>query len=391
VPSVSPAGLFVGIDLDFNYILIGNIKPIHALVCSYIKQPKMKKLIRIGLFIAAIIFASPKIYAQVSVGVSISANIAPPAIPDYDQPLCPVDGYLWQPGYWAYDNGSGGYYWVPGVWVAPPTVGYLWTPNYWGYSGGVYVYHAGYWGPHVGFYGGINYGYGYFGSGFAGGGWQGGRFRYNTAVVHVNTTVIHNTYVDRTVIRNTNNRVSYNGGRGGVTARPNTQQEQAMREHHVQATSEQISHQQAASKNRSQFASVNHGRPSVTATSRVNNHANNPATNRQPNNAAQNRTTANNHAVQQHAQQQEKTQQQHAQQLQRTQQQQRTQVQAQQQQRAQQQHTQQNQAQQQQRAQQQRAQQSRVQQQRAQVQPQQRAQRVSQPHGNPGREPQRHR
>src|ERR1700761_1635835 len=255
------------------------MKPIRTFVCSYTKQPKMKKLIKIGLFIAAIFFAGPKIYAQVSVGVSISANIAPPAIPDYDQPPCPVDGYLWQPGYWAYDNYSGGYYWVPGVWVAPPTVGYLWTPCYWGYSGGVYVYHAGYWGPHIGFYGGINYGYGYYGSGFAGGAWQGGRFRYNTAVVHVNTTVIHNTYVDRTVVRNTtvNNRVSYNGGRGGVTARPNAQQEQAMRERHVQATSAQMSHQQAASKNRSQFASVNHGRPSVTATSRVNSHANNPA------------------------------------------------------------------------------------------------------------------
>ena len=374
------------------------MKPIHTLVCCYKKQLKMKKLITIGLFIAATLFAGPKIYAQVSVGVSISANIAPPAIPDYDQPPCPVDGYLWQPGYWAYDRYSGGYYWVPGVWVAPPTVGYLWTPSYWGYSSGVYVYHAGYWGPHVGFYGGINYGYGYFGSGFAGGGWQGGRFRYNTAVVHVNTTVVRNTYVDRTVIRNTtvNNRVSYNGGRGGVTARPNAQQQQAMRERHVQATSAQINHQQAASKNRSQFASVNHGRPSVTAASRVNNHANNPAPNRQPNSTAHTRPTDNNRATKQHAQQQRAQTQQHAQQQERAQQQRaQSQQQHAQQQRSQmqqQQRAEQNQAQQQQRAQQQHAQQ------RAQMQPQQRsqpqhmqAQHVSQPHGNPSKEPQRHR
>ncbi len=47
-------------------------------------------------------------------------------------------------------------------------------------GGGVYVFHAGYWGPHVGFYGGVNYGFGYSGSGFYGGRWEGGHFAYNT-------------------------------------------------------------------------------------------------------------------------------------------------------------------------------------------------------------------
>ena len=46
---------------------------------------------------------------------------------------------------------------------------------------------------------GINYGYGYFGTGFVGGYWSGGAFNYNTAVMPVNQTVIHNTY-NRTVI-----------------------------------------------------------------------------------------------------------------------------------------------------------------------------------------------
>ena len=41
------------------------------------------------------------------------------------------------------------------------------------------------------------------GFGFIGGGWSGGVFRYNTAVVNVNTTVVRNVYVDRTVINNT--------------------------------------------------------------------------------------------------------------------------------------------------------------------------------------------
>ncbi len=101
------------------------------------------------------------LFAQVSVGLSITANVAPPPLPVYTQPVIPGDGYLWTPGYWAY--GDEGYYWVPGVWVRPPHFGVLWTPAYWGYGGGVYGFYAGYWGPHIGFYGGINYGFGYGG------------------------------------------------------------------------------------------------------------------------------------------------------------------------------------------------------------------------------------
>ena len=137
-----------------------------------------------------------------SAQVSLSISIAPPVIPVYAQPPCPTEGYLWTPGYWAY--GAAGYYWVPGVWVAPPQVGVLWTPGYWGFAGGLYVFHRGYWGPHVGFYGGINYGFGYGGVGFFGGRWAGGAFAYNTAVVNVNTTVVRNVYVDKTVIHNIN-------------------------------------------------------------------------------------------------------------------------------------------------------------------------------------------
>src|SRR3984957_4108206 len=160
----------------------------------------MRTLIKIRYFLlgAALLAMMPSIsFAQV--GVSIA--IAPPVIPVYAQPPCPTEGFLWTPGYWAY--GPAGYYWVPGVWVAPPRVGVLWTPGYWGFAGGLYGWHAGYWGPHVGFYGGINYGFGYGGVGFVGGTWAGGGFRYNTAVVNVNTTIVHNTYIDRTVVNNT--------------------------------------------------------------------------------------------------------------------------------------------------------------------------------------------
>jgi hypothetical protein len=162
---------------------------------------------------------------------NITTNDAPPPLQDDIQPDCPVDGYLWQPGYWAY--GPGGYYWVAGTWVAPPTIGYLWTPPYWGFEGGVYIYHSGYWGTSVGFYGGVYYGYGYAGTGYVGGGWYGGHFRYNTAVVRVSPG-IHNVYADRTVVHTTViNRVSYNGGAGGTHAMPTAQERTVMAQPHV--------------------------------------------------------------------------------------------------------------------------------------------------------------
>ncbi|MEI9978741.1 MAG: YXWGXW repeat-containing protein [Edaphobacter sp.] len=201
-------------------------------------------------------------------GVFVSVTIAPPALPVYTQPLCPGDGYLWNPGYWAY--GPEGYYWVPGVWVRPPAVGLLWTPGYWGWGGGAYIFHAGYWGPHVGFYGGVNYGFGYGGTGFVGGRWEGGRFAYNSAVLNVNTAVIHNTYVDRTVIVHNTvyNRTSFNGGAGGIQVHASAQENAFARENHVAATAEQQNHMQMAHADRSNFASVNGGHPQNAAFSR---------------------------------------------------------------------------------------------------------------------------
>src|SRR5579863_8751958 len=128
--------------------------------------------------------------APSSAQVAISVRVGPPALPVYVQPACPEDGYLWTPGYWAY--GDDGYYWVPGVWIAPPTPGFLWTPGYWGYGGGIYGWHGGYWGPHIGFYGGVNYGFGYGGVGFVGGEWRGGVFAYNSAVANFGSVHITN-------------------------------------------------------------------------------------------------------------------------------------------------------------------------------------------------------
>jgi len=119
---------------------------------------------------------------QAHAAVFVSVGIAPPAIPVYAQPECPGDGYIWTPGYWAW--GPDGYYWVDGAWVEPPYEDALWTPGWWGWGGGAYLWYPGYWGRTVGYYGGINYGFGYFGTGFYGGYWHGGHFWYNRAYNH---------------------------------------------------------------------------------------------------------------------------------------------------------------------------------------------------------------
>ena len=79
--------------------------------------------------------------AQVAIGISV--GFAPPEIPVYEQPICPGEGYLWTPGYWAWDGDDEDYYWVPGTWVLAPEPGYLWTPGYWGWGGSAFFFHEG--------------------------------------------------------------------------------------------------------------------------------------------------------------------------------------------------------------------------------------------------------
>src|SRR6476659_8371484 len=198
--------------------------------------------------------------------VDVTVAIAPPELPIYDQPEIPGPGYIWTPGFWAY--APDGYYWVPGTWVEPPTVGLLWTPGYWGWRDGLYAWHAGYWGPHVGYYGGINYGFGYVGSGYEGGFWIDGVFSYNTTVNNFGSVHITNVY-NKTIVYNTAvTRVSFNGGTGGTVARPTPQEETWAHEQHIPPTTTQTQHVQAASTNRSLLASVNHGKPTIAATSK---------------------------------------------------------------------------------------------------------------------------
>jgi len=208
--------------------------------------------------------------SQAHAGVFISVGFAPPVLPVYEQPPCPEPDLLWSPGYWAY--GDDGYYWVPGAWVPAPYEGALWTPPYWGWQEGIYVFHPGYWGPEVGYYGGVNYGFGYMGIGFIGGRWHEHRFEYNTAYVHVNERIIHTTYIDRTVIRDHevvhDSRVAYAGGPGGIRHDPNPDERHAMQVQHLPPTHFQQQHFDAARNDHSNYFNANHGRPNNVAVAR---------------------------------------------------------------------------------------------------------------------------
>ena len=211
------------------------------------------------------------------------AQEPPPPLPVYDQPPAPADDYLWTPGYWGY--APAGYYWVPGAWCAAPYTGALWTPGWWGPYGRGYGFHHGYWGRHIGFYGGVPYGFGYYGTGYEGGYWNGNHFAYNRAVSNVNITNIHNVY-NRTVIVNNvrinnsvtnryvnntviNNRVSYNGGRGGIQARPVPAEMAAFRSQRTPPMTAQMENQRAAATTRGQFFQQNQGRPAMATAGRV--------------------------------------------------------------------------------------------------------------------------
>lgn len=222
------------------------------------------------MFLALLLSLVP---ASSFAGVLISVGFAPPVLPVYVQPECPQPGWMWTPGYWAY--GDDGYYWVPGAWVPAPYEGALWTPPYWGWSSGIYVFHPGYWGHHVGYYGGVNYGFGYMGIGFVGGAWRGHEFAYNTAVVHVGVGPRwggDRVYVDRTVVeRNTivNDRhVAFSGGPGGIRHDASAEERNAMHEQHMGATSVQQAHFQAARSDKSFYAKNNGGHPQTMAAAR---------------------------------------------------------------------------------------------------------------------------
>ena len=210
-------------------------------------------------------YDAPRDYDSPRRDYAISVDVPPPPLPVYEQPTIPGPGFIWVPGYWAWSDDFG-YYWVPGTWVLAPAPGLLWTPGYWAWNDGMYVFYPGYWGPHVGFYGGVNYGFGYTGEGYEGGYWRGSTFFYNTSVNNIRNVSITDVYTKNVFVNNRSN-VSYNGGQGGITARPTPEQLFAARERQLPPPPEQVRHVQAAARDPSLSLLNNRGHPAVAATS----------------------------------------------------------------------------------------------------------------------------
>ena len=88
-----------------------------------------------------------------------------------------------------------------------------------------------------------------------------GAFGITRAVSRVNTNMIHNTYVNREVVRNaTGTRASFNGP-GGVQAKPTAREQAAAKAAHVAPTSAQRSRLAAARNDPAFRARNNNGKP----------------------------------------------------------------------------------------------------------------------------------
>ena len=198
-------------------------------------------------------------HAEFSVGLDIRIGYAPPPMPVYEQPPLPAPDYIWVPGHWAWSDWTDDYYWVQGYWQEPPEPGLLWTPAWWGWDDGAFRFHGGYWGREVGWYGGIDYGYGYHGHGWDGGRWDNGHISYNRAVINVTNVNVTNVYYAPVPVH-TGPRASYNGGAGGVTERPSPQELRATQAPHIPPTAAQQQRvQQAASNPHAAASQMNAG------------------------------------------------------------------------------------------------------------------------------------
>lgn len=75
--------------------------------------------------------------------VGVVVGIAPPAPAVETVPAPPAPGYVWQPGYWAWNGAQ--YVWVPGTYVVAPYPGAVWVGGGWVRRGGGWVWAGGHW------------------------------------------------------------------------------------------------------------------------------------------------------------------------------------------------------------------------------------------------------
>ena len=119
----------------------------------------------------------------------------------------------------------------------------------------------------MGYYGGINYGYGYIGHGYDGGRWDRGHFRYNSAVNNIPAGRVNNVY-RAPVPQRPVHAESFNGGNSPWHARPTASERRFEGAQHPNPTPAQMNHEQRAIGIPEQRMGSNHGMPPTAATPR---------------------------------------------------------------------------------------------------------------------------
>lgn len=75
--------------------------------------------------------------------IDVDINVAPPP-PRYEVVPAPRVGFVWAPGYWAWDNGHHRHVWRGGHYVRERH-GQRWVPDRWAEHEGRYRYEPGRW------------------------------------------------------------------------------------------------------------------------------------------------------------------------------------------------------------------------------------------------------
>ena len=187
----------------------------------------------------------------------ISAEEAPPPLPEYDQPPIPAPGYIWTPGYWAGTTSI-----IIGCRVAGGAAGggHLLDASLLGLLQRSLLFIGGYWGSASVSTGASTMAMVMAAVASRAARWDHGAFYYNRAVTNLRGATITNVYEKNVVISN-RDWVSYNGGRGGLTLRPTAEEEAAAREPHRLLMQWQTQHVRAAQRGQHRFR-LDQSRPS---------------------------------------------------------------------------------------------------------------------------------
>ena len=98
----------------------------------------------IAATVAASAAAMPARAADVGISIGIGVPMAPPPVIYQAPPPAPAMGYVWVPGYWAWNYDR--YIWIGGRYVYGRP-GYVWRPDRWEQRGPHWHHVRGYWKP----------------------------------------------------------------------------------------------------------------------------------------------------------------------------------------------------------------------------------------------------